>query len=51
MKRTNELWNQPYKGYDDMKGISNMKDFDGEDLQKESREAYLKRLQKEQLRE
>lgn len=44
MKRTNELWNKPYTNYDNLKGISNMKDFNGEDLERESREVYMKKV-------
>ena len=51
MKRTNELWNQPYRDYNNLRGISNMKDFNGEDLTKESREVYLKNLQRKWLEE
>ncbi len=49
MKKTQELWNTPHQEFNDLRGISGMREFHGEDLQKESRQDYLKRKQKEWL--
>ena len=49
MKRTQNKWNDTINSINYIKGQSGMINFRGEDLEKESRENYLKKKQKEFL--